>query len=160
MCGGGAKWLVDLLGDAKPGFSNGHPTTMTPRWRALVQNNPLFLQLNRVPCGFCVLPKGPGGCTEFLNCTGAEEGGCPCFVVDSEDARMLSELDRKASTERRWQLESATAGHIVQAGKHEVQARRAEELRDEAMRLASTETVAELCRLQDEIDEEDMWGGD
>ena len=160
LCGGGAKWLADLLGDNTAGFSEGSPTVMTPRWRSLVQNNPLFLQLNRVPCGLCVLPKGPGGCTEFLNCTGAEEGGCPCFVVDSDDARMLSELDRKASTERRRQLESATAGRTVQAGKHEVQARRAEALRDEALRRASAEMVAELRRLQDEMDEEDMWGED
>lgn len=158
MCGGGMKWLTDLLGNKIPGFSEGSPTAMTPRWRAIVQNNPLFLQLNRVPCGFCVLPKGPSGCTEFLNCTGAKEGGCPCLVVDSDDARILSELDRKASTERRRQLESAAAGRTVQAGKHEVQARRAEELRDEAMRLASTETLAELRQLQDETAEEDLWG--
>jgi hypothetical protein len=154
------KWLTVLLGDKVAGFSEGTPALMTPRWRALVQNNPLFLQLNRVPCGLCVLPKGPGGCPEFINCTGAEEGGCPCFVVDSDDVWMLSELDGKASTERRRQLESAKAGRTVQAGKHEVQARRAEELRDEALRRANPETVVELRRLQDEIAAEDMWGGD
>jgi hypothetical protein len=160
MCGGGVKWLADLLGDKTAGYSEGSPTTMTPRWRVLVQNNPLFLQLNRVPCGYCVLPKGPGGCPKFLNCTGAEEGGCPCFVIDCDDARMLSELDAKARAERRRQLESAAAGRTVQAGKREVQARRAEGLRDEVLRRASAEMLAEVRRLQDEIAEEDLWGGD
>lgn len=160
LCGGGMKWLTDLLGDKISGFSEGIPTTMTPRWRTLVQNNPLFLQLNRVKCGFCVLPKGPGGCPEFLNCTGAAEGGCPCLIVDCDDPRILAELDGKASSERQLQIESATAGRTVQAGKHEVQARRAEGLRDEALRRASVEMVAELRRLQAEIDEVDIWEGD
>jgi hypothetical protein len=160
LCGGGVKWFVEILGVNSVGFSAGSPSVMTPRWRALVQNNPLFLQLNRVPCGLCALPQGPGGCPEYLNCTGAAEGGCSCFLIDSEDAGMLSELNAKASTERHLQLESLAAGRTVQAGKHEVQALRAETLLDEAMRRASAEMVAELRRFQDEKDEEDRWGGD
>lgn len=158
LCGGGAEWLGELLGVDTPGFSAGSPSTMTPRWRALVRHNPLFMQLNRVPGGLCALPQGPGGCPEFLNCTGAAEGGCPCFIIDSDDAAMLSELDSMAREQRRRQLESAAAGRVVQAGKREAQARRTEELRDEALRRASAETIDELRRLQSEVDEEGVWG--
>jgi hypothetical protein len=157
LCGGGVKWLTELLGVNAAGFSAGSPSVMTPRLRVLLQNNPSFFQLNRVPGGICSLPQGPGGCTEFLNCTGSAEGGCPCFVVDSSDANMLSELDTKARVERRRQSESATAGRLVQAEKRETQARRTEELRDEALRRASVEMVDELRRLQSEIDETGIW---
>lgn len=157
LCGGGVKWLAELLSVESLGFTEGTPAIITPRWRALVQHNPMFLQLNRVPCGLCVLPQGPGGCPEFLNCTGAAEGGCSCFIVDSGDVAMLSELDAKARAARRRQLESAAAGRLVQAGKRDEQARRTEELRDEALRRACAETIAELRRLQSEIDETDVW---
>ena len=116
----------------------------------------MFLQLNRVPCGICTLPQGPGGCAEFLNCTSAGEGGCHFFVTDANDVQMLKELNDKADEERRLHQESITAGRVVQAQKRETLACRTEELRDEAMRRASKEILTSLRRTRNEIDEEGL----
>ena len=162
LLGRGVEWLSLLLevevrdSRARPGFQAGHPSPMTPRMYALVRNNPIFLQQNRVPCGICMLPQGPGGCAEFLNCTSACEGGCHHFVVDVDDARMLHELNNRACEERRLHGESVAAGRVVQAQKRAALAARTEGLRDEAMRRASEVALADLRRLQKEISEEGL----
>jgi hypothetical protein len=159
LLGRGAEWLSELLGVKTPlpspqsNFSSGCSLPMTSRIQGLMRNNPLFIQQNRVPCGVCVLPHGPGGCVEFLNCTSASEGGCNFFVVDVSDSQMLYELNKKADDERRLQQESASGGRMVQAQKRAELARRTEELRDEAMRRSSEGTLAELRRLENEIQE-------
>lgn len=162
LFGLGVEWLSVMLdvdiraASPRSGFQSGVPSQMTPRMRALVRNNPLFLQQNRVPCGICVLPDGPSGCAEFLNCTSAGEGGCHSFVVDVDDAQMLHELNNKANEERRLHQESDSAGKVVQAQKRATLARRTEDLRDEALRRASKETLVTLRRIQSEIEEEGL----
>jgi hypothetical protein len=159
LIGRGVEWLSELLGLEIPaappesGFKPGLPSPMTPRMHALVKNNPMFLQLNRVPCGVCILSQGPGGCADFLNCTSAGEGGCCHFVTDVSDEQMLHELNIKVDEEQRLHRESASAGRVVQAHKRGTLARRTEDLRNEAMRLATEETLTKLRRLQNEIAE-------
>ena len=159
LFGRGLDWLSELLGvDIKrpisgPGCKPRRPSLMTPQMRDLIRNNPLFLQPNRVPEGICVLPQGPRGCAEFLNCTSAEEGGCHSFVIDLSDAQMLHELDKRANQERRLHQESMTAGRVVQAQKREAIAQRTEEFRAEAMRRTTKEVLLELRLLQGEVEE-------
>jgi hypothetical protein len=159
LIGRGVEWLselfgIDLLAMApQPCYMPGRPSPMSPRMQALVRNNPLFVRQNRVPCGVCVLPQGPGGCAEFLNCTSAGKGGCHFFVVDVGNPQMLHELRVKASEERRQQLESASSGRLVQAQKRAVTAGRTEDLRDEAIRRATQETLDDLREIQKTIDE-------
>lgn len=162
LLGRGVEWLSELLdievrkSSLRPGFRAGLPLSMTPRMHALVRNNPLFLQQNRVPCGICILPQGPSGCAEFLNCTSAGEGGCHYFVIDTSDARMLHELNNLTGEERRLHRESVAAGRMVQAQKRATLASRTEGLRDEAMRRVSKETLAELRQIQKDIEEEGL----
>lgn len=162
LIGRGVGWLSELLGAeitaSRPQsrFRPGRPSAMTPRIRTLIRNNPLFMQRNRVPCGICISPLGPGGCAEYLNCTSAAEGGCQSFVVDVGDIRMLDELNSRAREERRLEGESAAAGRAVQARKRGVMARRTEELRDEAMRRATKETLDGLRALQNEVEEKGL----
>jgi hypothetical protein len=159
LLGRGVEWLSELLdvgirpSSHQTNFKSGCPSPMTPRMQALVKNNPIFLQQNRVPTGICISPQGPGGCAEFLNCTSAGEGGCHYFVVDISDAQMLHELNKRADDERQLHQESASAGRLVQAQKRETLARRTEDLRDEAMRRTSEETLIKLRRVQNEIEE-------
>jgi hypothetical protein len=72
LSGRGVEWLAELLGvgdgvvSSQSSFQSGRPSAMTPRIYALVKNNPIFLQHNRVPSGICTSPQGPGGCAELL----------------------------------------------------------------------------------------------
>jgi hypothetical protein len=160
--GRGVEWLSMLLdietqtSAPQRSFQPGCPTPITPRMQALVRNNPLFFKQNRVPCGICVLPDGPGGCAEFLNCTSSAEGGCHSFMVDVSDPQMLHELNNKVDEERQLLEESTSAGRVVQAQKRATLARRTEDLRDEAMRRATEETLISLHRIQSEIEEEGL----
>lgn len=162
LMGRGAEWLSELLGDktgsapTRSGFKPGCPGSLTPRMRTLIKSNPEFVQINRVPEGICASPYGPAGCSEFLKCTCAAERGCQFFAVDVDDAWMLQALNDKAAEGRRLQQESASAGKVVQAQKRDTQARRTEELRDEAIRRASAETLATLRRLQTEVEEKGL----
>jgi hypothetical protein len=162
LMGRGAEWLSELLGletQTSPrhhAFKPGCPSPIPPRVLALIKSNLEFVRHNRVPEGICVSPQGPGGCAEFLNCTSGAEGGCHCFAVDVDDPQMLRALNDKAAEERRLQQESASAGKVVQAQKRDTHARRTEELRDEAMRRASKETLAELRRWQAEVREKGL----
>jgi hypothetical protein len=159
LLGRGGEWLSVLLGvesrspSDQSRFTSGQPRPLDPRMLALIKNNPTFVRLNRVPGGVCTSPQGPGGCTEFLNCTSTAEGGCHCFAVDVGDVRMLHELNGRAAEERRLQQESAAAGRVVQSQKRDTQARRTEDLRDEALRRASQEKLTELRNFQREIEE-------
>lgn len=157
LFGRGLEWLEELLGIETKGpvsglgCKPGRPQLMTPQMRAAIRNNPLFLQPNLVPGGICVLPQGPPGCAEFLNCTSAGEGGCHSFITDIGDARMLRELNERTNEERRLHGESVSAGRKVQANKREVVARRTEALRDEAMRRSTKEVLLELKAMEGEV---------
>lgn len=159
LIGRGVEWLSEVLGldlrpmIPQPCYTPGRPSPMSPRMRALVRNNPLFVQQNRVPCGVCVLPQGPGGCAEYMNCTSAVEGGCNFFVIDVSDPQMLHELRLKASEEWGQQQESASLGRLVQAQKRAITAGRTEDLCDEAIRRATQETLAGLREIQKTIGE-------
>jgi hypothetical protein len=162
LMGRGAEWLSELLGletqtsPERHAFKPGRPSLVPPRVLALIKSNPEFVQRNRVPQGICASPHGPAGCSEFLNCTSAAEGGCYCFTVDVDDPRMLQALKDKAAEERRLQQESASAGKVVQSQKRDTQARRTEVLRDEALRRASQETLAKLRGWQNEVEEKGL----
>lgn len=162
LMGRGAEWLSELLGletqtsPERHAFKPGRPSPVSPRVLALIKSNPEFVQRNRVPQGICASPHGPAGCSEFLNCTSAAEGGCHCFMVDVDDPQMLQALKDKAAEERRLQQESASAGKVVQAQKRDTQARRTEVLRDEALRRASQETLAKLRGWQTEVEEKGL----
>jgi hypothetical protein len=158
LVGRGVGWLCEVLGiggglagDPR-GFSPGAPALLTPEWRARIRNNPAFFRLNRVPEGICTHPEGPTGCTEFMNCTTAAEGGCHCFVVDADDELMLLEMDVAAAEDRRLESAASDAGRTVEAGRHGVLARRTEDLRDEAMRRASRETLEKLHELKEQME--------
>lgn len=161
LFGRGLDWLGELLGveiigqPSGPGCKLGRPQLMNPQMRSAIRNNPLFFQPNLVQGGICVLPAGPRGCGEFLNCTSAAEGGCHSFVTDLDDPRMVRELNERAEEDRRLHRESVSAGRTVQAHKREVIARRTEELRDEAMRRTTREVLLKLKAL-----EGDDQGGD
>lgn len=162
LMGRGVEWLSVLLGvniSATPiqsSFKPGCPSPMTPRMLLLIKNNPMFLQLNRVLGGICMLPQGPCGCAEYLNCTSASEGGCHSFLIDVDDVQMLKELNDKAEEEQRMYKESDSAGRTVQAQKRAILARRTEKLRDESMRRSSEETLLKLRKLQSEIEEQGL----
>lgn len=162
LLGRGVEWLSVLLEvdiSATPvqsSYKPGCPSPMTPRMLLLIKNNPMFLQLNRVPGGICMWPQGPGGCAEYLNCTSASEGGCHSFFLDVDDVQMLKELTDKAEKERRMYKESETAGRTVQAQKRAIPAHRTEELRNESMRRSSKETLLKLRRMQSEIEEQGL----
>jgi hypothetical protein len=161
LVGRGVEWLCEMLGInlgktvAISRFTPGTPSVMTPEWRARIRNSPAFYRLNRVPKGLCIQPQGPAGCAEFMNCTTATEGGCHCFVVDADDELMLLELDVAADDDRRLERVNSDAGRKVAAGRYEVLARRTEELRDEAMRHASEETLKKLRRIKEQMESED-----
>jgi hypothetical protein len=139
----GTYWLEQCMGLVEPGahpaFREGLPTLTDPRWRALIVNNPQFVQANRVPCGLCALPKGPAGCHEFMNCTEATDEGCVWFLTDPSDGEMQAELQQRANAHRAKQQESAQAGRTEQAYKYGVMAERTERLRDNALQKASNE---------------------
>src|SRR5258708_37522030 len=106
-------------------FEVGQPSLLDARWRNLIAGNPQLLQLNRVPCGYCALPEGPQGCTEYMNCTEALEGGCQWFLTDPEDEQMLIHITKRARTHQQQAEESRAAGRTVRAVKYETLARRA-----------------------------------
>src|SRR5260370_38055518 len=70
----GTYWLEQCLGLVEPGthpaFREGSPTLADPRWRALIVNNPQFVQANRVSCGLCAFGPGPASVEEFIPCPG------------------------------------------------------------------------------------------
>lgn len=139
----GTYWLEQCLGLIEPGahaaFRPGAPTLLDARWRALVVNNPQFVQANRVPCGLCAFPRGPEGCSEFMQCTEATDEGCVWFFTDPNNILTQVELQVRAKEHRTKQRESEAAGRIVQAHKHGVMAERTERLRNEALQKASEE---------------------
>lgn len=148
LVGKGVEWLYTVTGITRPYHSGPRPggsqESSAPRLPDCIVNNPQFVQASRVECGWCVLPQGPAGCEEYMNCTEAQEGGCSWFVTDPGNEEVLRELEGKAREQRRAQEESAAAGRAVQAGKREAMARRTEALRDEAVRLAPREMVERL----------------
>jgi hypothetical protein len=139
----GTYWLEQCLGLVEPGahpaFRPGAPTLADPRWRALIVNNPQFVQTNRVPCGLCALPQGPSGCREFMHCTEVADEGCTWFLTDPNDVQMQSELQERAKEHRAKQRESEAAGKTIQAHKYSVMAERTERLHSESLQKASGE---------------------
>ncbi|MDQ3802758.1 MAG: hypothetical protein M3416_02755 [Acidobacteriota bacterium] len=148
LLGKGVQWLYAVTGVEPPPGSRPRPggtrESLASCLPACIVNNPQFVQASRVRCGWCVLPQGPAGCEEYMNCTEAQEGGCAWFVTDPGNEEVLQELDEKARAQRRAQEESAAAGRAVQAEKREAMASRTEALRDEAVRLAPREMVERL----------------
>jgi hypothetical protein len=159
MVGKGANLLSDLFGPkgckcasghkglcaekpvrwSRPGHKQGQPKLFDNRWRKLIGNSPLFLQANRVACGYCTLPRGPEGCSEYMNCTESAEGGCDWFVTDPNDPQTLAEISRRAADHRRRQQESSAAGRTVQAEKYGALAGRTERLLEEVLSHSSQE---------------------
>jgi FixJ family two-component response regulator len=91
---------------------------------------------------------------EYMNCLEAQEGGCQWFVTDPENEQMFIQITRRALTHRKQAAESATAGHEVQASKHEILAHRAEVIEGEVLRSASQDLRERLMAKKREIEEE------
>lgn len=149
LVGNGLQWLQTILGVDEPaespaaGFEAGKPSILDERWRRLIEDNPLFIQFNRVPCGYCTLPQGQLACREYRSCTEAGDGGCRYFVIDPGNEKMVAELGERAALHRRNQRESQMKGRTVQAGRHRVCAERTEGLRRQA--LVSIEKLNRLA---------------
>ncbi len=158
LLGLGTHWLEQCLGliepDAQTAFREGSPTLADARWRALIVNNPQFVQANRVPCGLCAFPKGPEGCPEFMHCTETTDEGCAWFLTDPNDVQMQTELQDRTNEHRAKQQESAAAGRVVQAHKYGVMADRTERLRNESLQKAREEVrqalLGELATYEEE----------
>src|SRR5260370_3782150 len=137
----GTYWLEQCLGLVEPGthpaFREGSPTLADPRWRALIVNNPQFVQANRVSCGLCALPQGPAGCQEFMHCTEVAAECCTSFLTDPNDVQMQAELQERAKAHRAKQRESEAAGKTIQAHKYRGIADRTERLPNEALQKTS-----------------------
>lgn len=139
LIGPAMEWFSALFGADYQGserearFKPGHPQPLPPRWRNLIQHNPQFMQFNRVPCGYCALPQGPGACDEYMNCTNAEEGGCRWFLTDPKDAGMLIQITQTVRKHRQQEQESIKAGREVQAEKYHALASRSASLEKEAL---------------------------
>jgi hypothetical protein len=144
----GTNWLEESLGMVEPGapsaFREGSPSLLDPRWRALIVNNPQFIQANRVSCGLCAFPQGPEGCPEFMHCTEATDEGCAWFLTNPNDLQMQRELQQRANEHRTKQQESIATGRTVQAHKYGVMAERTERLRNEGLQKASDEVCQAL----------------
>jgi hypothetical protein len=134
LLGNGVDWLLRIVSagelpmTAPQGFRQGVPSLLDDRWQSLVKNHPLFIQLNRTACGYCISPTGVSGCAHYMNCTEALEGGCNCFVTDSADEKLMSNLQERARRHRARQQERLLRGRVVQAEKHGVCAERTEDL--------------------------------
>ncbi len=139
----GTYWLEQCLDlvepDAHSAFREGQPALLDARWRALMVNNPQFVQANRVPCGLCAFPQGPEGCPEFMHCTEATDKGCAWFLTDPNDVQMQRELQKRTNEHHAKQQESVAGGRTIQAHKYGVMAERTERLRNEALHKASNE---------------------
>jgi uncharacterized membrane protein len=155
----GTYWLEQCLGLVEPGahpaFRPGATTLADPRWRALIVNNPQFVQANRVSCGMCALPQGPAGCQDYMNCTETNDDGCVWFLTDPNNVEMQTELQERANEHRAKQQESMAAGRTVQAQKYGIMAERTERLRNESLQKASEETrralLDELSTYEEEL---------
>jgi len=159
LFGLGTYWLEACLGINEqatelPGWQRGYPALLDPRWRALIQHHPHFTKANRVPCGFCVLPQGPEGCTEFLHCTETTPQGCSWFCTDPHDPQMQHELQERIIHHRERQEAHEQAGRQVAAGKAMQMAERTERLRDEALRHASAHNRTDLHALLEQYQQE------
>lgn len=132
--------------DPQSKFQAGRPKMMDERWRGLYkEHRRLFEHASRVPGGICSKPDGgPKGCKEYMNCMNAHEGGCVHFCTDPNDPAMMGEIVDNTRELRRKHQASESDGRLVQAGKHEVLARRAEEFRDEALKRSPPEVIAHL----------------
>ncbi len=158
LWGPALSWLTTILDmsasteNPQPQFEVGQPSLLDARWRNLIAGNPQLLQLNRVPSGYCALPQGPEGCTEYMNCTEALEGGCQWFLTDPEDEHMLIHITKRARTHQQQAEESRTAGRIVQAGKYDEQARRAGTVETEVLRRASQDLRERMLARKQELE--------
>jgi len=139
LVGPAMEWFATLFGtddlssDKQSRLRPGQPKPLTPGLRNLMQTNPQFMQFNYVGCGLCALPQGPAACTDYLNCTTAEDGGCRWFLTDPQNPGMLIQITQTARKHRQQEQESTAAGHVVQAGKYAVLARRAEIMEKEVL---------------------------
>ncbi|HZU70499.1 MAG TPA: hypothetical protein VFA09_24720 [Ktedonobacteraceae bacterium] len=149
LVGPATDWFSTLFGtdyqdsERKPRFRSGQPKPIPPRWRNLIQNNPQFMQPNRVSCGYCWLPQGPAACDDYLNCTTAEDGGCRWFATDPQNAEMLIQITKTVRAHQQQEQESIRSGHEVQAEQHGILSRRAEALEIEALSRCDLEALPE-----------------
>jgi hypothetical protein len=139
-------------------FQAGRPKMMDERWRGLYkEHRRLFEHASRVPGGICSRPDGgPKGCKEYMNCLNAHEGVCVHFCTDPNDPAMMGEIVDNTRELRRKQQTSEAGGRAVQAGKHEVLARRAEEFRDEALKRSPPEVIAHLNKRLLKLEEDGL----
>jgi len=147
LVGPAMKWFSTLFStdnqnvEQQPEFRSGRPQLLTPRWRNLIQNNPQFMEFNRVPCGYCVLAQGPAACDDYMNCTDAEDGGCRWFVTDPENPEMLIQITQTVRKHQQQEQESIEAGRKVKAEKYGILADRSASLEKEVLSRCDIETL-------------------
>ncbi len=143
MVGPAVEWFAALFGTSPQdsGFQLGKPQPLPPRWRNLILNNPQFMQPSRVSCGYCALPHGPGACKEYMNCLEAADGGCEWFFTDPGNAGMLIQITKTVRKHQQQEQKSTTAGHVVQAGKAALFARRSEAIEKEVYSRCDIEAL-------------------
>ena len=144
----------ESLIDASSSFQAGHPALLNERWRMLLAKSPHFFQFNRVPCGYCVLPQGPEGCTEYMNCLETEEEGCQWFVTEPRNESMMVEIQERVVRHQQSYQESVASGRRVQAQKYEVLSHRAEKLQGEVLQRTSQELRERLRTRKQELEGE------
>jgi hypothetical protein len=157
-----AGWLTDVFNiryqaqqqteEIASSFHSGSPALLDERWRTLIARSSYFLQFNRVPCGYCVLPQGPEGCMEYMNCLEATDEGCQWFVTDPENEELMSEIGERVAKHQRISQESTAMGRVVQAQKYEVLTRRAEYVQEEALRRTSQDLRERLKARKQELE--------
>jgi hypothetical protein len=143
LWGRGAAW-VEMV--ASGGYTAGTPRVLSlePRIARLIEQNPAFVEFNRVETGYCVRPQGPSACTEYLQCVETSHHGCAWFATDPQDPRCLDELDTRSMAAREEVAQAAGAGQVVLTGKLAILAARAQEMRDEVHAKASEEALDRL----------------
>jgi uncharacterized protein YecT (DUF1311 family) len=165
LFGAGVAWLKEhwhehapiqsVKEGPSPQFRSGVPSLLNERWRTVLARSPQFFQVSRVPCGYCALPQGPEGCTEYLNCLETTEEGCQWFVTDPNNEHLLMEIHDRVRNHKRIHQESAKAGRVIQSQKYEVLAHRAEQVQGAVLRRTSQELRERLRARRHELEGEE-----
>lgn len=161
LIGRGLSWLAEVTGFSLSSkevscHQTGQPilANLDERWQNLIKNNPRFIQVCRVPCGYCSLPQGPGSCSEYLNCLESSEDGCLWFFTDPTDEQLVMEIEQRVSTHELQYQESLASGHKVKASKIEILLNRAKQIQDTVLERTTPIILDRLKARQQKIRDE------
>lgn len=101
-----------------------------------------------------MLPQGPVGCLEYMNCLEATDDGCQWFLTDPGNEGMLIQIQDRVDFHKRLYQTSVAAGHVVQAQKYAVLLRRAQKMEDGVLEQTSQDLRERLqARRQEQTGE-------